>query len=356
MTSYIVNAFKIFTSCNFDKTDPNLTQKELNCLPNLIQLQKWANYYILHFCLCVADRASTNSKKEDLTLHMCALLVRKGFIKSNTNKTMFESKEDLNLFMSFFEAYNEPQYVIINGIKEKLPTFMIGEGTGFVSPYPTSQPIQSNIKHYIKKESIKERLFISSEKIQFYKYALMGFTNEYIDKPNPLNIQSFMFTYKKQLNSSIDESFDKNSFIYGVNFKHLFENENDVELVPTPKYNNSTMELTKKLSRTKLAFPPCFINPDGTFLSKYKVDKVPSLISTEKITQIFKDHKNEINNDPFSDKDENSQYMLVAPRVFKSVYDSIPKEVIQRINVLQFHADFYMIVIWIKIDQKSYFK
>lgn len=339
-TAFIQNSEKVFQNCDFGKDD---SQKEIKYL---IELQRLSHYFIIHSCLCVADRASTNSTVSDLTLHMCTLLIKKNFIKNNTNPSMFENKQDFETFLGCFDSKDHPEYIVINGKNERIPSFMIGEGTGFVKPFPT-QPVKSHVKEFLRKESVKERLYISSQNIQFYKYALVAITNYYMDSKIPLNVQSFMITYKKKENQTVNPDFDSNSYIYGVDFNDLFENEEKLEFVPTPKYDEKLIHVTKRLSKMKFAFPPFYVNEDNTFLSKYKIDNVSPVVSRREMLGIIERHKDEIKNSPFTSKDAKSQYIIVPPRVFESVYKNLPRKSIQRINIFQYQADFFVIIIWI---------
>ena len=338
----------------------------------LVFLQKISQYYILHLALSCADKAAAGSKQVNLSAHMCGILLKKGFIR---DKTRFNNVEDKAAFDKIFENYVEPSVILNEFTKtlEPLPNVLIAEGTGYVEGcLSDTYHERADVKQYQLQESIKDRIFMSKEKIPFYLYVFEVLTNFYIDQRTPLNIQSFILTYNKDSNTTVNKQFDDKSRIYGIKIKDLFENSDNIELIATPTLDFESLELTKRLSKSKLGIPPCFVEnkthqndkkvdelllsstEDDVYASSYAIDNVSPIapsVYLKRLTEskVYKKlflTSQKIN----TPRDFDIYYLMVPPRNFEIAYQSLIDEggVIFGIQIFQYFSDLTSVIIWLK--------
>lgn len=345
---FAIILYRIFRKCKISGDETNSPLK---------WLQMISRYYTLFFCLCSAERSNAGSKTDALSLHMCDMLIRKGFLKSNMNVQKFDNKEDAQSFFHMFEHYNngkDRESVVLNGIEVELKTFFIGEGTGFVKSLPSNQK-QSNLDQYVgKNESIKERMFIREGKPDFYIHMFMILTNSFIDNDLgiPIYIESFIMTYDPKRNKEVDPSFDENSMIYGVKIEDLLKHEDWIQIIPTPSIDDVTVKLTKKLSTIKLGVPPCVYSKEkDMFMNPYVVDNIYPIISPTELDEIKRVCSEFILEDPFdaiSKYDGKLALMLVPPRILPRILGNVPKKNVFGLTFPRIFTDLYIVPLWIR--------
>jgi hypothetical protein len=324
-----VQMFKIFQSIDNNKIEG----KELKFLHSL------SIYYILFNCLSCADRASTGSLHKKLSAHMCGLLIRKKFLFER----IILKNNSISNFDNLKNKYFEPETILNNNNNEKLPNIIIIEGTGSVKGIPISNFITTSIKNYSFQESIKERIFIPEKNIPFYLYFFQILTNVFIDNYN-IPIQSFILTYPQNDNQKINEKWNNNSYTYGIHINDLLYNDN-ILFIPTPLINNNQINNSKMISSMNISRPPCYINENDLFLSRFKNDTIISpIISSEQLEYLKLKYKHLF---IYNIKKNNIEYVLVPPKNLEDTLYKINSKDLYGIQLYQLQYDLWIFIVWI---------